>query len=110
MKKLSLLLMAIAFITMSCESQNKATEANFIVKGNCGMCEKTIEAAALSIDGVSSAEWNKESKKMVIKYDSKKSDIKAIHMAIANSGYDTDLMKAKDEKYNSLHSCCQYER
>lgn len=110
MKKLSLLLMTIAFIASSCTMENKSSEAKFTVKGNCSMCEKTIEAAALSIDGVSSAEWNKDTKEIKVKYDNKKSDVKAIHIAIANSGYDTDMMKAKDEKYNSLSGCCQYER
>ena len=33
-----------------------------------------------------------------------------IHKAIANVGYDTDKIKAKDEVYKDLHKCCKYDR
>ena len=34
----------------------------FLVNGKCEMCEKRIEMAALSVAGVSKADWNKETK------------------------------------------------
>ena len=33
---------------------------SFGVRGNCGMCQKTIEKAANSVEGVSKAIWDKE--------------------------------------------------
>ena len=42
----------------------------FEVKGNCGMCEKRIEKAALSVDGVLAADWDKETKMIDVKFDS----------------------------------------
>jgi copper chaperone CopZ len=82
----------------------------FKVKGNCGMCEKRIEKAALSVDGVSSADWNKESKMMKVVFDNSKTDVHKVHMAIAKAGHDTEMHKAKDEVYNKLPGCCKYDR
>ena len=41
------------------------TETTFGVKGNCKMCKKTIETAALSLDGVHKAVWDVETKQIV---------------------------------------------
>ncbi len=82
----------------------------FKVGGNCGMCKSRIEKAATSLDGVTAAEWNEESKMITVKYDAEKVSLTGIHDKIASVGHDTDKVKAKDEVYNSLHGCCKYER
>ncbi|WP_163707567.1 heavy-metal-associated domain-containing protein [Mangrovibacterium lignilyticum] len=82
----------------------------FKVYGNCGMCEKTIEKAALSVEGVSVADWNKETKQIEVTFDDAKTDVHKVHMAIAKSGYDTDMHKATAEAYEALPGCCQYDR
>jgi len=82
----------------------------FKVKGNCGMCETRIEKAAKAVDGVSSADWNKESKMMKVVFDDSKTDVHKVHMAIAKAGHDTEMHKAKDEVYNKLPGCCKYDR
>jgi len=82
----------------------------FKVYGNCGMCEKRIEKAANSVDGVQSADWNKESKMMEVKFDDAKTDVHKVHMAIAKVGHDTEMHKAKDSVYNDLPGCCKYDR
>ena len=82
----------------------------FEVKGNCGMCEKRIEKAALSVDGVSTAEWNKETKQIEIAFNDEKTSVGKVQKAIAEAGHDTKLHKAKDEVYDKLPGCCQYDR
>jgi copper chaperone CopZ len=82
----------------------------FKVNGNCGMCESRIEKAAKSVDGVSSADWDKETKMISVVFDDSKTDVHKVHMAIANVGHDTSMHKAKDEVYNKLPDCCKYER
>ena len=82
----------------------------FEVKGNCGMCEKRIEKAALSVDGVSKADWNKETKMMELVLDDSKTDVHKAQMAIAKAGYDTKMHKASDEAYDKLPGCCKYDR
>jgi copper chaperone CopZ len=82
----------------------------FKVYGNCGMCEKRIEKAANSVEGVSAADWSKETKMVEVKFDDAKTNVHNVHMAIAKAGHDTKMHKAKDEVYNELPGCCQYER
>ena len=84
--------------------------SKFEVKGNCGMCEKTIEKAAHSVEGVLKADWNKESKLMNVTFDETKTSEDKIQLAIAQSGYDTKNHKAKNEVYNKLPGCCKYDR
>jgi len=79
------------------------------VWGNCGMCKKVIETAALKA-GASTASWSEETKMLNVSYKPKKTDAKAIQEAVAASGYDTQDVTAPTEVYNKLHGCCQYER
>lgn len=82
----------------------------FTVKGNCGMCEKRIEKAALSVDGVSKADWNKETKKIEVTLDDTKTTLDKVEVAIAKVGHDTPHHKATTEVYNELPGCCKYDR
>jgi len=80
------------------------------VKGNCGMCEKRIEKAASSVEGVSNADWNKETKKLEVTFDDSKTDLDKIEVAIAKVGHDTPHHKADDKVYEKLPACCHYDR
>ena len=80
------------------------------VKGNCGMCEKRIEKAAMSIDGVSKADWNKETKQMELVFDDTKTDLDKVEVAIAKVGHDTPKHKAPDAVYKALPDCCLYRK
>lgn len=82
----------------------------FKVAGNCGMCKARIEKAAKSVDGVSAAEWNKETKVIEVSYDAALTDVQKIQETIAKAGHDTEKVAASDEAYENLPSCCHYER
>ena len=45
-----------------------------------------------------------------VSFDSSKTDVHKVHMAIAKAGHDTEMHKAKDETYNALPGCCKYDR
>ena len=64
--------------------------ATFGVRGNCGMCKATIEKAATALEGVSKADWSVAKKQIAVTYDASKTNIEAIHQAIAAAGYDTE--------------------
>lgn len=83
--------------------------AEFKVNGNCGMCKQRIEAAATSVGGVNSAEWNGQDQKIKIALNEGTS-VHEVHMAIAKAGHDTQMHRATDEAYGQLHTCCTYER
>ncbi|RIA09501.1 copper chaperone CopZ [Flavobacteriaceae bacterium MAR_2010_72] len=85
------------------------TELSFGVRGNCGMCKKTIETAANNVDGVASANWDVDKRKIDLSFDGTKTDAMAIHNAIAASGYDTEKVAGSEEAYKNLPGCCQYD-
>lgn len=96
-------------------ASRETTESNvknilFKVSGNCGMCKTRIEEAALSLDGVKYANWDEETKMMEVAFDSTKTDVHEVQLAITNVGHDTEMYKAKDEVYNKLPGCCKYTR
>lgn len=83
-------------------------ETTFGVKGNCKMCKKTIETAALSLDGVHKAVWDVQTKQIDLVYDDQLVELMTIHNTIANSGYSTELVDLNKEAYDNLPMCCQY--
>ena len=82
----------------------------FKVAGNCGTCEKRIEKAALGVKGVSKADWNKDTKEMLVDFDASKTSLDKVEAAIAKVGHDTPLYKADAKTYESLPGCCKYDR
>jgi periplasmic mercuric ion binding protein len=71
---------------------------------------KTHRKSRNSVEGVQSANWDKESKMIEVKFDDTKTSTAKIEMAIAKAGHDTPHHKAKEEVYNELPGCCKYDR
>ena len=125
MKKVILSLavvMAIGLTSCKDETKQETTETktevskdmamadiSFGVRGNCGMCKKTIEKAANKVEGVANATWDVDKKKIDVSFDDAKTDEMAIHNAIAASGYDTEKVSGNEEAYSNLPGCCKYE-
>jgi len=84
--------------------------ATFKVYGNCGMCEKTIEAALKDVKGVEKADWNKETKMIEVVYHTHDISLDEVKKKIAAVGYDTEEHRATKKAYSNLHGCCQYVR
>ncbi|TNJ46965.1 cation transporter [Tamlana fucoidanivorans] len=82
---------------------------SFGVRGNCGMCKKTIEKAAHGVDGVERANWDKNKKIIEVSFDDTETNEMAIHNAIAASGYDTEKVAGSEDAYKNLPDCCQYD-
>jgi len=97
--------------TVATEVANEmaTTDLSFGVRGNCGMCKSTIEKAANTVGGVTSAIWDVDQKKIAVSFDASKTDAMAIHTAIAASGYDTEKVVGSEEAYNGLPGCCKYD-
>jgi len=94
------------------KSGNNAAQVHESIKvaGECEICKDRIEKAANSIDGVSSAMWDIETKTLHLQYDKNKTSSDMVQKAIAEVGHDTEKYKAPDEVYNNLPACCKYER
>ena len=100
----------VLIMTLTVGFAQSKTETVFGVRGNCGMCKSTIEKSVNNVDGVFEATWDKKTKQIAISYDNMKTDVIALHKAIAKSGYDTEKVKADENAYNNLPGCCQYDR
>lgn len=96
-------------VLVSNEVEHNET-AKFTVYGNCGMCKKTIEGALKDVKGVISGVWDRETDMMTVTFNPHKIELDTIKQKIADVGYDSDTHRAKDEVYNNLPGCCQYER
>ena len=77
------------------------------VDGVCKQCKQRIEDAAY-IKGVKRADWNVETKKLVLIYDAGKTTLKEIETSIAKAGHNAGEAKALPKAYNELPSCCAY--
>lgn len=95
--------------TVKTEKANIAHES-FKVYGNCSMCKARIEKAALSLDGVNSADWSAETKIIHLSLNKDKVKVSDIHKAIAKVGHDTEKETAPADVYKELPECCQYTR
>ncbi len=100
------LIILFLFVSINLLAQQSET---IKVWGNCGMCKKVIETAALKA-GASKANWSEETHLLQVSYKARKTSNAKIQEAIAASGYDTEEFTAPNEVYNKLHGCCQYER
>ena len=70
---------------------------------------KKIETAVNDLDGIEVAELDVTSKKLKVKYDSKKLSLQAIRERVASVGYQADDVKAIEEAYKALPGCCQLD-
>ncbi|AWM14609.1 heavy metal transporter [Flavobacterium sediminis] len=97
--------------TEQTESSDNAelAAATFGVRGNCEMCKSTIEEAVHQLEGISKADWDVSKKQISVSFDASKTNLEAIHKAIADAGYDTDKLNGSTEAYDNLPECCQYD-
>jgi periplasmic mercuric ion binding protein len=91
-------------------AQSTPKTETFKVYGNCEMCESKIEGALKKKDGILKKDWSPKTKILSVTYDPSKVNLHGIKQKIADVGYDTDEIRAKDEVYSGLHKCCQYQR
>lgn len=89
---------------------NKNAKYTTEVNGNCEQCQKRIQKAALSVNGVKSVNWSIETHQLSLILNEEKTDLLSVKKAVAKVGHDTDLIKATNADYENLHSCCKYER
>ena len=89
-------------------AQNKNAKATVMVDGVCMMCKERIEKASIKTKGVKSAVWNVDTHELKLIYDERKTDLKTIQNNVAAVGHDTEAIKAPDEAYDKIHTCCKY--
>ncbi len=126
MKKIILLLIMMSLLLVACAKKEakvdevkpaeetaaevqKVVSMNFLVQGEGEVAQKLIEAAALSVKGVTDAKWDIDKK--TIKINGTSEVVwEEVHGAIAGAGFDTTEMKATDEAYEALPAEAKYRK
>ena len=105
-----ILLVCLIFIGVApnAHAQNSAESQAITVYGNCEMCKKRIEEAAIHSGQVTEANWDAETYQLTFTAKNRRFDLHKLHEAIAAVGHDTNEMRAPDKVYNKLHACCKY--
>lgn len=83
-------------------------KSQFQVKGNCEMCKERIETTALKA-GASAARYSIDNQTLTLETNGNIST-DDILKKVAEAGHDNEKFKASDKTYESLPSCCHYER
>lgn len=105
-----MMLLFVAFSGQAQDKKNKNAKYAFEANGNCDQCQKRIQKAAYSVSGVKSAIWNIETHELSLILNEEKCSILDVKKAVANVGHDTDEVKASNDVYENLHTCCKYVR
>ena len=108
MKLIKTIATAILIFTCLATSFAGSKTESIKVSGNCGSCQKHIEAAAKKA-GAASAKWDKNTKVLTVTYDDTKTSNDAIQKKVASVGYDTEKYVGDEKVYKALEECCQYD-
>jgi copper chaperone CopZ len=106
--KIAIFVFTVILINTFVQAQSNTT-ISFGVSGNCEMCKKTIETS-LKVKGVQSAVWNPKTKIIEVTFNPNIIKEQKLHQLIAESGYETDKLKADEDAYQALPECCLYIR
>ena len=107
-KGITVLVLLLAALFATAQNNHKEIKTvTFSVKGNCEQCKKRIENAA-DIKGVKQSEWDVKTQTIKVIFRADKVSEQQIKEAIAKAGHDVDGVKAPDENYSKLPSCCKY--
>lgn len=117
MKKLTFILAFFGvffFSNQAAAQKQKATETVVIkTKIYCDHCKKCescgdrLEKSLLKEKGIQMITLDEKEMTIKVVYNTKKTTIDAIKIAISKQGYDADDVKADDVAYESLDGCCK---
>ena len=106
----SLVLFLSISANVNAQTKNKTSNIQSIqVKTSavCDECKGTIEKALSKENGVKKSTLDVKTKICTVQFDNTKTTAAKIKLAISNSGYDADEIKANKKAYDKLSPCCQ---
>ena len=90
------------------EQQATAQTATInIPTAKCSSCAKKIKQAATGVDGVTSVDVSTDKHTAEVKFISTKTNVHAIELAIAKSGYNANTTVRDSAAYEALDDCCK---
>lgn len=110
--KYSIVVIAIFISLISCNKKGEnnidsSKKSEFWVRGNCEMCKERIETALLTVQGVSAAVWNVDSKMLSITFDTTKTNELLLKQTTAKLGHETKEIIADEKAHQDLPECCK---
>ena len=82
-------------------------EVEIKTSAQCPMCKESIEEMLTFERGVRHALLDMETKKVTVRYNSRRTDADRLRKAITKLGYDADDMEGDSEAYANLPACCK---
>ena len=106
-----ILVLGLMSLLVSCGMMNKSEPVKQVVtiqtNAQCGECKDRIEKELNFMKGVIFAELDLETKKVKVKYSSKRTSPEEIKKRIASIGYSADDIPADATAQSELPKCCQ---
>lgn len=113
--KLILLVFATMLFAENAAAQSQKTVQTATIKTSiycehckhCETCGPKFDKVLLREKGVQMVVLDEEANTVKVTYNSKKTDLQKIKVAISKLGYDADEVKADVLAYNGLDECCK---
>lgn len=106
--------MTVLFFTSNSVSAQKTTQKAVIKTAihcdhckECETCGQLFKTEMLKIKGLKMYELDDKKMTFTVYYNSKKTNLQAIKVAISKLGYDADDVKADAVGYENLDGCCK---
>ena len=93
--------------TFAQEKKGKTETVVIQTSAECGDCKDRIENGLNYTKGIVFAELDLETKKVTVKFNTKKITLQQVKEKINSIGYDADEMKADPAAVQKLPACCQ---
>ncbi len=103
----SIAALSMLFVTTAFSQLRNTQEVEIKTSAQCPMCKESIEKMLTFERGVNHALLDMETKKVVVKYNSRRTDPEILRKAITRLGYDADEMNGDSEAYANLPACCK---
>jgi len=97
----------ILIVSILFSAQVYSQEVKIHTSAECGQCKERLETKLNYTKGIKYAELDLATQDVVIGYNAKKITLEEIKQIIAETGYDADEVKAKQEAVNELPMCCR---
>ncbi|PWT95014.1 MAG: heavy metal transporter [Bacteroidetes bacterium] len=109
MKKISLILILMTGLMtgLSAQSKKAVTVKIQTPTVQCEECKKRIEDYMKAEDGVAKIVVDYKRKVATVTYLPDRTNIENVKTGIANAGYDADDVKANEDSYKKLPTCCK---
>lgn len=104
----SLIVLSLLLFTTVAKAQNVNTaEIKIKTSAICETCKKTIEQSLAFEKGIKQSDLDISTKIVTVTYNPNKTTPEKIRLAISNTGYDADEVKANPKAYKKLEACCK---